>query len=183
MKTNSLTPILVSFFLLIASLEVVSGERKDNLKRINRYSPVIYQYAKKHRVDADLVHAIIRVESGFNPRAISHKGAIGLMQLMPETALDYGIKNKADLYKPGLNLDVGTRHFKKLLDKYESVNLALAAYNAGESALGSFRKKPIYPETKMYVTRVIDYYWKYKYEWPAISSEPERVHSTPLLFQ
>ena len=113
---------------------------------------LIEQVAGEHGVDAALVRAVVAVESGFQSRARSAKGAVGLMQVLPSTARQYGIRN---LYDPGSNLQAGVRHLKGLLDRFP-LALALAAYNAGEGAVQQFRGIPPYPETRAYVARVRD---------------------------
>jgi len=107
--------------------------------------------ASTHGVDPHLVRAVIEVESAYEPRAISPKGAMGLMQLMPATARQYGL---ADPFDPRANIDAGIRHLRSLLDRYD-VSLALAAYNAGEGAVERYQGVPPYRETRDYVTRVM----------------------------
>jgi len=102
-------------------------------------------------VDPDLVRAVIEVESAFEPRALSAKGAMGLMQLMPATARQYGV---ADPFDPRANIEAGTKHLRSLLDRYD-LSLALAAYNAGPGAVDRFGGVPPYRETKDYVRRVM----------------------------
>jgi len=97
------------------------------------------------------VKAVIQVESAFQPRARSHKGAMGLMQLMPETARRYLARNP---YDPATNIEAGTRHLKKLLGEFD-LPLALAAYNAGEAAVRRFGGIPPYAETQAYVARIL----------------------------
>ncbi|RPI50323.1 MAG: lytic transglycosylase domain-containing protein [Acidobacteria bacterium] len=115
------------------------------------YDPIIERASDRHGVDARLVKAVIQVESGFQPRARSHKGAMGLMQLMPKTARQYTARN---LYDPASNIEAGTRHLKKLLAEFE-LPLALAAYNAGEAAVRRFGGIPPYDETRTYVARIL----------------------------
>ena len=115
------------------------------------YDPIIESASDRHGVDARLVKAVIQVESAFKPRARSHKGAMGLMQLMPQTARQYKARN---LYDPKSNIEAGTRHLKKLLSEFE-LPLALAAYNAGESAVRRFGGIPPYAETQAYVARIL----------------------------
>jgi len=118
-----------------------------------RYSQEIREIAARHRVDADLVEAVIRVESAFNPRAVSNKGAQGLMQLMPRTASALGVRNVFDPYQ---NIEGGVRHLRYLLDRYPgNVPLALAAYNAGEKAVDQYRGIPPYGETTQYVQKIL----------------------------
>src|SRR5205814_1278415 len=109
--------------------------------------------ADRYGVSERLVQAVIRVESAFNPRAVSVKGAQGLMQLMPETATMLGVRNSFD---PQQNIDGGVRHLRGLIDRFgNDLPLALAAYNAGEKAVVANRGIPPYPETRDYVTRIL----------------------------
>jgi soluble lytic murein transglycosylase len=117
------------------------------------YLHEIREAADRHGVPERLVSAVIRVESGFNPRAVSPKGARGLMQLMPGTASLLGVRNSFD---PRENIDGGVRHLRGLLDRFpNSLPLALAAYNAGEQAVTHHRGIPPYPETQGYVARIL----------------------------
>jgi soluble lytic murein transglycosylase-like protein len=115
------------------------------------YDPIIESAASKHDVDARIVKAVIQVESAFQPRARSHKGAMGLMQLMPHTARQYKARNP---YDPTTNIDAGTKYLKRLLDEFE-LPLALAAYNAGEVAVRRFGGIPPYAETQAYVAKIL----------------------------
>lgn len=109
--------------------------------------------AQRHGVPEDLVSAVIRVESGFNARAVSRKGARGLMQLMPGTAAILGVR---DSFDPAENIDGGVRHLRGLLDRYSNnVPFALAAYNAGEGAVNTHGGIPPYAETQAYVSRIL----------------------------
>lgn len=116
-----------------------------------RYDPMIRKIAAEQGVDAMLVRAVIQVESGYQSRARSRKGAVGLMQVMPATARQYGVRNP---YDPAANIEAGTKHLKSLLNRLP-LNLALAAYNAGEAAVQRFRGIPPYPETEQYVTSIL----------------------------
>jgi hypothetical protein len=115
------------------------------------YAELIELAAVREGVDPRLVHAVIQVESAYQPKARSRKGAMGLMQLMPGTARQYAV---ADPYDPGTNITAGIKHLKSLLERFD-VKLALAAYNAGEAAVERFRGVPPYPETQNYVRQVL----------------------------
>src|SRR5688572_27552563 len=121
------------------------------LASTSAYDPIIESAATKHDVDARIVRAVIQVESAFQPRARSPKGAMGLMQLMPKTARQYEARNP---YDPASNIDAGTQYLKRLLGEFE-LPLALAAYNAGEGAVRRFGGIPPYAETQAYVTKVL----------------------------
>ncbi len=110
--------------------------------------------AQTYGVDPILVQALVQVESNYEPRARSSKGAMGLMQLMPSVAKEYRVRN---VYDPKANLEAGVQKLKTLLEKYgsEGVKMALAAYNAGEGAVDHFNGVPPYRETQSYVTRIL----------------------------
>ena len=117
----------------------------------------IEQAATKQGVDANLVRALVKVESNYNPNAVSNKGAMGLMQLMPRTASGLSVSNPFD---PQQNVDAGVRHLKQLLNNFGGdVRLSLAAYNAGEGAVKRKGGVPHYAETQNYVKRITDLYW------------------------
>jgi hypothetical protein len=122
-----------------------------------RFSNVIANAAFRHRVDEKLVHAVIQTESAYNAGAVSPAGAVGLMQLMPDTARRYGVFNRTD---PVQNVDGGTRYLKYLLDMFNyNLRLAVAAYNAGENAVIKYNNSiPPYPETQNYVRQVLALY-------------------------
>ena len=117
----------------------------------------IEQAAARHNVDPNLVRAVVKVESNFNPNALSRKGAMGLMQLMPSTARQLNVKNPFD---PEQNVDAGVRHLKQLLESYGGdIKLTLAAYNAGAGAVARSSGVPRYAETQNYVRRITDLYY------------------------
>ena len=116
-----------------------------------RYADIIERFSKEQGVDARLVRAVIQVESGYQRGARSRKGAMGLMQLMPQTAQQYAV---ADPYDPASNIEGGVKYLKGLLERWPR-ELALAAYNAGEAAVEKFRGIPPYPETRAYVARIL----------------------------
>jgi soluble lytic murein transglycosylase-like protein len=148
--------------LISTSSEVAAGTPAkehsiDWLARSAQYDGVIMGAAKAATIQAQLVRAVIVVESGFNPRAVSKKGAIGLMQLQPATAKRYGVKN---IYDPGENVRAGAHYLSDLLARFDSnLELALAAYNAGEEAVERYgRHVPPYRETLAYVPSVMKVY-------------------------
>lgn len=122
------------------------------------YDRLIERAASAYDVAPALVKAVIAAESDFDPTATSHKGAQGLMQLMPETALGLGV---SDPYSPRDNVLGGTRYLRELLDRYGDMSRALAAYNAGPRAVDRYRGVPPYRETQQYVSRVLHYYRGY----------------------
>jgi Transglycosylase SLT domain len=116
------------------------------------YTEIITTMSEAHGVNPMLVQALIQVESNYRPKARSHKGAMGLMQLMPSTARQYQVGNP---YDPKANIAAGVKHLKSLLDRLGTVDLALAAYNAGEGAVKKFNGIPPYRETRDYVARIL----------------------------
>ncbi|MCC7123309.1 MAG: lytic transglycosylase domain-containing protein [Acidobacteria bacterium] len=115
------------------------------------FGALIANAAATHGVDVRLVHAVIEAESNYQPRARSPKGAKGLMQLMPDTARQYKVR---DPYDPLANIDAGVRHLKSLLGRFD-LTMALAAYNAGEGAVRRYNGLPPFAETRSYVTRIL----------------------------
>jgi soluble lytic murein transglycosylase-like protein len=124
---------------------------------VRRFAPMVSRTARVHGVDEALVHAVIFAESSYDPDAISPAGASGLMQLMPATAAQYGVR---DLFAPAQNVSGGVRVLRDLLARFDgNVELALAAYNAGAGAvIRAGNRVPPRPETVAYVPKVIDYY-------------------------
>jgi soluble lytic murein transglycosylase-like protein len=130
--------------------EVAAGPAGGDLRELATAT------ARRHGLDPSLVLAVISVESAFRPAAVSPKGALGLMQLMPATAASLGVK---DAFDPAENLDGGARHLGSLLTLYGGdLQRALAAYNAGSGAVGRYRGIPPYRETRAYVKRVLERY-------------------------
>lgn len=115
------------------------------------YEDLISSMSEAHGVDPNLVRALIQVESGYRAKALSPKGAMGLMQLMPSTAREYKVRNP---YDPKANVAAGVKHLKTLIDRW-GVELALAAYNAGEGAVRKFNGIPPYRETRNYVSKIL----------------------------
>lgn len=131
----------------------LTGTLKERFETIQ---PLVQKYAAQYNIDINLVNAVIRQESGFNPNAVSHAGAQGLMQLMPSTAKSLGVKNPFD---PEQNLAGGIRHLAGLLEQYQgNVALALAAYNAGSGAVAKYNGIPPYKETQNYVRKILAAY-------------------------
>jgi soluble lytic murein transglycosylase-like protein len=127
---------------------------------LNLFDSLISEYSKKYAVDSALIKAIIRAESGFNPQAISRKGAKGLMQLMPETAVRWNVSN---VFNPRENIEGGVRYFKYLLSLFNNdLRLSLAAYNAGENIVFELGTIPPYRETVDYVRKVLNFYQSYR---------------------
>jgi len=126
-----------------------------------RYARHIHEAAIFTKLEPALIHAVISAESGYNPLARSRKGAAGLMQLMPETAKRYGVKNRLD---PAQNIHGGARYLRDLVRMFNNdLQLAVAAYNAGENAVVRHGNRiPPYSETMTYVPRVMNYYRKYR---------------------
>jgi soluble lytic murein transglycosylase-like protein len=147
-------------FLLASPKEKTrSGDAYDSrlLATAAQFDPLVESAATAASVEPELLRAVIVVESGFNPRAVSKAGAAGLMQLMPATARRYGV---VDRFDPAENIRAGARHLKSLIDRYDNdIELALAAYNAGENAVDRCgRCIPKYRETQAYVPRVLRMY-------------------------
>ncbi len=125
------------------------------------YDAFIERYATQYRVDPTFVRAVIQVESDFNPRCVSNKGARGLMQLMPETARQYGVRN---VFDPEDNIRGGVHNLADLLARYRGdLHRVLAAYNAGDGAVAKYRGIPPYEETETYVKRALSVYYGIPY--------------------
>ena len=119
------------------------------------FGNLIYEMAGRYAINPYLVAAVVQVESSFNPRAVSRKGAHGLMQLLPATARRFGLQRRKDLFDPAKNLEAGIRYLKWLSERFSGdAARVLAAYNAGEGAVDRFGGVPPYPETRNYVTRI-----------------------------
>ena len=158
-------PRWLSFFVVVGA--IVTAASADafmrtpvndgrSLRDHTAFDREIALAASRHDVPERLVWAVIHVESGFNHRAVSPKGARGLMQLMPETATILGVR---DSFNPRQNIDGGTRHLRAMLVRFRhDVRLAVAAYNAGEGPVLAYRGVPPYPETRAYVAQVLHHY-------------------------
>jgi Transglycosylase SLT domain len=140
-----------------ASSGLSSGRSPEDWKE-DRLDRIVRQAAERHNVDPALVKAVITTESGWNPQAVSRKGAVGLMQLIPQTAQRFGVNNSFD---PAQNVEGGTSYLRSLLDRYNGdLPKSLAAYNAGERAVDLSGGIPDYRETRMYVQKVTDAYFR-----------------------
>ena len=124
-----------------------------------KYDSLIANASQQYGVAFPLLKAIIKAESGFNPRAVSKKGAKGLMQIMPQNFKLLGIK---DPFDPSQNINAGARYFKQMYDRFGKLALSLAAYNAGPKAVERYKTVPPYEETEEYVKRVLKFYHSYK---------------------
>jgi soluble lytic murein transglycosylase-like protein len=139
-----------------ATARIVAANFHGTAATAGDIDSAIEQAASRHNVDPNLVRAVVKVESNFNPNAVSRKGAMGLMQLMPSTARQLKLKNPFD---PEQNVDAGVRHLKQLLDSYNGdISLTLAAYNAGSGAVARSSGVPHFAETQNYVRRITTLY-------------------------
>ena len=143
--------------VLAAPPEPAEGRDPHWLARSRAFDPLIESAAREAQVHPQLVRAIIVVESAFNPRAVSRRGALGLMQLLPATARRYGA---SDAFDPGQNITAGTRYLRDLMARYgDNLELVLAAYNAGADAVERYGKRvPPFAETRQYVPAVLRIY-------------------------
>lgn len=129
-------------------------------KNQERFAPLISEAAREYLLPDSLLHAVITAESAYDPEALSSAGALGLMQLMPDTAKRFGVTDRKN---PRANVFAGTKYLKELLGMFDNdLQLAVAAYNAGENAVIKYDNKiPPYPETRNYVRKVLKYYRQY----------------------
>ncbi len=140
-------------------------------------SDVINAVSSRHHLDPDLINCVIHAESGFNPRAVSAKGAQGLMQLMPKTASQLGV---SDAFDPGANVEGGTRYLRELLERYNfDLIKALAAYNAGPQRVEQYHGVPPYYETQAYVARIVRDFNSKKLAEQKSASLKAAYHSSP----
>lgn len=157
-----------------ANARIVAANARGHQASQEEIDASIVMAAARHNVDPNLVRAVVKVESNFNSNAVSRKGAMGLMQLMPSTARSLNVQNPFD---PDQNVDAGVRHLKQLLENYNGdVKLTLAAYNAGSGAVARSSGIPRFAETQNYVRRITNLYYGGADISPAMSTrEPVRV--------
>jgi soluble lytic murein transglycosylase-like protein len=157
-----------------ANAKIVAANSRSHQASPEEIDASIVMAAARHNVDPNLVRAVVKVESNFNSNAVSRKGAMGLMQLMPSTARSLNVKNPFD---PQQNVDAGVRHLKQLLENYGGdVKLTLAAYNAGSGAVARSAGVPRYAETQNYVRRITNlYYGGFDFAPSGASRDPVRV--------
>jgi soluble lytic murein transglycosylase-like protein len=157
-----------------ANAKIVAANARGHQASQDEIDASIVMAAARHNVDPNLVRAVVKVESNFNSNAVSRKGAMGLMQLMPSTARSLKVNNPFD---PEQNVDAGVRHLKQLLENYGGdVNLTLAAYNAGSGAVARSAGVPHYAETQNYVRRITNlYYGGFDLTPSGVSRDPVRV--------
>ncbi len=157
-----------------ANAKIVAANSRGHQASQDEIDSSIVMAAARHNVDPNLVRAVVKVESNFNSNAVSRKGAMGLMQLMPSTARSLNVKNPFD---PDQNVDAGVRHLKHLLENYGGdVNLTLAAYNAGSGAVARSAGVPHFAETQNYVRRITNlYYGGFDLSQSGASRDPVRV--------
>jgi soluble lytic murein transglycosylase-like protein len=152
--------------------EITSKPASIEALNANAYDALIVKYATSYKLEPALIRALIKAESNFNPRAVSSKGARGLMQLMPQTALRYGVRN---IFDPEENIAAGVIYLSDLLEMFKgNIALALAAYNAGENLVARIKRIPPYPETQTYVAkigRMFDFQ-RSPYLTPEVPSQP-----------
>jgi soluble lytic murein transglycosylase-like protein len=181
---------LTSFFIVTVTTALCSGFAHADISRSldpatpsrftvdsrSRYARPIQAAAKANNIDAALIRAVISAESGYNPSEISRAGAVGLMQLMPETARRYNVVDARD---PEQNIRGGAQYLRDLLRMFnDDLHLAVAAYNAGEQAVIKYGNRiPPYPETQAYVPKVMKFYARYSTGY-ALAGEPEFKHAS-----
>ena len=146
-------------------------EDTKTIGRENRYDDIIRAASKRYCVESALVKAIVKVESDFDPRVVSPKGACGLMQLMPATANELGVQN---CFSPQENINGGVKYFQRQIKRFNrKIEHALAAYNAGPGRVKQYAGVPPFPETQHYIERVLSYHQEYRDESLLASAKSE----------
>ena len=174
---------------LLSSTNIPTAQPVETINRKVRYHSgvtnleherAVIRAAQQHHVQPALLLAVMKAESSFNPTVVSKAGAVGLMQLIPETAIRHGVRN---LYDTNENVIGGAKHLRYLLDRFHgNIRLALAAYNAGERKVDRYGQIPPYKETQDYVKKVLLYYRSYKKEgWimPVVMTTPSAHAGQP----
>ncbi|BFU94235.1 MAG: Putative Lytic murein transglycosylase (modular protein) [Nitrospira sp.] len=157
-------------------IEVDSAQLHTTLSE-RELEPLIRRHSSQHQLHPALIRAVIKAESDFDPRAVSRAGAVGLMQLMPQTAVRLDVR---DLYDPEENVAGGTKYLRQLLDRFHGdLPLALAAYNAGESVVERYQALPPIDETRQYVRKVLRYYRTFLVRDGVITERPVHRYSLP----
>ncbi len=165
MKRCVLPPVVFTILALAAGTAWAVSPRSECASDLHR---IVQEISVEHGMDPRLVHAVVTVESGYNPRAVSRKGAQGLMQLMPDTARRLRVK---DPFDPEENVRAGVRELARLIDRYVGdLPRALAAYNAGEGAVDRYRGIPPYRETRQYVRRIMTLYTGRPYDLGSLTA-------------
>ncbi len=155
-KRSIISRFFLTGILLLVCFVFLSHQTWGNNASDRQYDQIIRKIAQQYDVDPELIHSIIKAESNYNSQAVSPKGAVGLMQLMPDTAKEYGVRNR---YDPIENIEGGTKFLKDLFQTYDQKDdLVLAAYNAGPEAVKKHKGVPPYPETVQYIQRVKSYW-------------------------
>lgn len=151
-KPQGASAPVTTYAVRSATTLIRTTSKPPSSRGVTAYDDLIQQHSERHGISADLVRAVIQAESGFNPRALSPKGAMGLMQLMPATARDLGVDNP---FQPGENIRGGVAYLARLLTRFnQDVHLALAAYNAGPHRVEQYDGVPPYRETQQYVKKI-----------------------------
>ena len=185
-------PVFYGYVSPTGQVSLTNVPTNDRVTAVHRKAPyhsgvanlevkqAVIRAAQQHRVQPALLLAVMKAESSFNPIAVSKAGAVGLMQLIPETAIRHGVRN---LYDANDNITGGAKHLRYLLDRFHgNVRLALAAYNAGERKVDRYGQIPPYKETQDYVKKVLVYYRSYKKDgWimPVVIAAPSIHTSRP----
>jgi soluble lytic murein transglycosylase-like protein len=173
-QPKAIQPVAVTPRVVNPVVPLAASEAKLDASTAGSLNETVAQIAADQQLPAELIHSVIKVESNYNPKAVSPKGAQGLMQLIPATARRFGV---ADAFNPVDNIQGGARYLKYLLDLHGgNYALALAAYNAGEGAVARYGDIPPYPETRNYVQSVAEQLRKNiasKFKTPAAKPEPK----------
>jgi soluble lytic murein transglycosylase-like protein len=173
-----ITCLAVAIVLILAASAAADMRRGTRLP--GPYAGEIAEASARYAVPERLIWAVIRVESGFDRRAVSRKGARGLMQLMPDTAAMLGVR---DPFDPRQNIDAGTRHLRAMMERFRhDLPLAVAAYNAGERPVAQYGGIPPYPETRDYVAQVLNLYGGVPYAHRLVGA-PARINSVRRIVQ